>query len=634
MMIRKAPSSSVYAGTDQVRLLRYHGCMLFLMIVVASCGIVLWNTSHRIATDDVYPYQNVRHDDGVMNQKIRDNTNTIHKHGQVVLLLASHGRLMWYDVEKDEVDVLHEKHGIYYGGFYGDESETSLWYVSRPHNWKPETAIESLVELDVHTREHVKSVQIDSKFTHDVVRKGSFVYAADTERGGILELELPDMTLRRRMDLFTKKEHVNTLSPTSDGKYMWAMLHNLGPSILAKIDLDTGTVVRRIEHVGLQSHGAVQMDDSILFLDSNHGTLSRIHLETERIENIYTVDGHVFLKGLCVIDGIAFFGIAPSQNRQNRADENLNCEIAAFDLVEKRLLFRRKVPTMGLLNVISAPHLVPESTSVAVTSNPPGSYRSVLSGARELPYVTLPPDDPLSEYPPSIDSVHWDSGYPRLDNSRKNSRVGFDGGVQMILFHEDLSELKKAVLDMPSHYWEPEHQKKLNAFITGRDNQLAQFKPGTKAIHLIFSDRDAHNVFEFPWYREKFGHLVKPLLQKLLGKHYEYITRVQFALMPAQSEIKPHVDTGGYSKDGHRIHFVIASNPDVAFHVCDGDACVKLHTEEGTVFELNNRLKHYVKNDGHEDRVHMVVDVAEEARPRHPLQVGQICRYSAGQIIC
>jgi len=538
---------------------------------------------------------------------------------QVRLLLASHGRLMWYDVQRDTVDVLDEKHGIYYGGFYGDDDQTTLWYVSRPHNWKPETAVEYLVELEEDTKRKRRSVEIDSKFTHDVVRRGKFVYAADTDRGGILELELPDMTLRRRMDLFTRKEHVNTLSPTQDGKYMWAMLHNLGPSILAKIDLGAGTVVKRIENVGLQSHGAVQMGDFIIFLDSNHASLARINLETERIETLYSLDEEVFLKGLCVIDGIAFFGIAPSQRRQNRADENLQCEIAAFDMEQYRLLFRRRVPTKGLLNVISAPHLAPESTSIAVQSSSsssnssPGFYRQALV---------------------SIDTVRWDSGYPRLDNSRKNARVGFDGGIQMILYHEDVSELKKAVLSMPSEYWEPEYQKKSNAYITGRDNQLAQFKPGTRTIHLIFSDRDAENVFEFPWYRDTFGHLVKPMLQKLLGKHYECITRVQFALMPRHSEIKPHVDSGGYSEDGHRIHFVIASNPGVSFNVCDKDTCVKLQTEEGTVFELNNRLKHYVKNDGHEDRIHMVVDVAEEPRHRKRLEVGQLCHYSRGQVTC
>lgn len=615
---------------SQAQLLRYHGCVLCIGIVVITCVVIplmnRWDSTSEVPSSSRLV--------GELRTPGDDS---------VKLLLASHGRLMWYDVVRNSLDILDEGHGIYYGGFYGSDNptaQTSLWFVSRPHNWKPVTAEESLMEIK--GRQVMRSIRIDSKFTHDVVRKGRFVYVADTERGGILELELPDMKQRRRFDLFTHKEHVNTLSPTKDGTFLWAMLHNLGPSILAKIDLTTGTVVRRIPNVGIKSHGAVQLDeDYILFLDSDRASLARINLATEDIETLFSVEGDVFLKGLCVVDGVAFFGIAASQKRQNRADVSLSCELAAFDLEEKRLLFRRKLPTKGLLNVISAPHLIPESTTLAVTSTPPGSYRTALlslddtmTKGKEKSYLHLPPDDPLSQYPPSIDALHWDSGYPRLNNSRKNSRVGFDGGVQMILYHEDVSELKKAVTSLPLHYWEPEYQKTDNAYITGRDNQLAQFKPGTRSIHLIFSDRDAQNVFEFPWYREKFGHLVTPLLKKLLGSDYECISRVQFALMPAHSEIKPHVDSGGYSQEGHRIHFVIASSPDVSFHVCEKDKCVKIHTEEGTVFELNNRLKHYVKNDGQEARIHMVVDVAEGPRQRQPLHVGQICDYLRGEVTC
>lgn len=58
-----------------------------------------------------------------------------------------------------------------------------------------------------------------------------------------------------------------------------------------------------------------------------------------------------YLKGLCVVDDIAFFGIAPSAPRDRRADPSLNCELAAFDLQQRLLLWRRQLPTHGLLNV-------------------------------------------------------------------------------------------------------------------------------------------------------------------------------------------------------------------------------------------------------------------------------------------
>ncbi len=141
-------------------------------------------------------------------------------------------------------------------------------------------------------------------------------------------------------------------------------------------------------------------------------------------------------------------------------------------------------------------------------------------------------------------------------------------------------------------------------------------------------------VFEFPWYA-RFSDLLEPLFDELLGDQSKNVMRAQFALMPAHTEIKPHVDSGAYSSEGHRIHFVVKSNPDVSFGVCDSESdCVRLNTDEGTVFELNNRLKHFVKNESGQDRIHLVVDVAEGPRERTKLRVGQRCEYSHGDIVC
>lgn len=122
---------------------------------------------------------------------------------------------------------------------------------------------------------------------------------------------------------------------------------------------------------------------------------------------------------------------------------------------------------------------------------------------------------------------------------------------------------------------------------------------------------------------------------------------------------------GGYASRAHRIHVVIATNPQVVFAQCaadgrgrgagrdvvaataallaaggragvDGDSgCVPIRVaEEGLVFELNNRLKHYVVNGGDEPRIHLVVDVAESPRQPIELRVGQTCDYSRGSLDC
>ena len=50
-----------------------------------------------------------------------------------------------------------------------------------------------------------------------------------------------------------------------------------------------------------------------------------------------------FLKGLAVVDDIAYFGIAPHAVRNARADPALDCALAAFSLLSQQLLWRRKV---------------------------------------------------------------------------------------------------------------------------------------------------------------------------------------------------------------------------------------------------------------------------------------------------
>ena len=83
------------------------------------------------------------------------------------------------------------------------------------------------------------------------------MYLADTGHGTVWELRASDMSILREMQLFTVQEHVNTLAcwPSWPGAaeadagsphVLVAVLHNLGPSQLAQVDLSTGTVARRL----------------------------------------------------------------------------------------------------------------------------------------------------------------------------------------------------------------------------------------------------------------------------------------------------------------------------------------------------------------------------------------------------
>jgi hypothetical protein len=377
----------------------------------------------------------------------------------------------------------------------------------------------------------------------------------------------------------------------------------------------------------------------IVFLDSNEVSLGMVDVDSSEVDVFYALQdadpSQAFLKGLCIVDDIAFFGIAPSSPRSSRADKGLECELAAYDLLNQKLLFRKRLPTNGLLNVVAAPQLAVRISlhawwrvhlSLVATS---ARHRSHCSHCSHCSHRSSPQDNSRARQEDStqramvtphaafrravlgdpgrlavaarlyngiqelnIDpDASWSSGWPRIDNRKKNGREGFAGGTQLVLYKADLSALRRRLASIPSEQYDAAYQTEHNAYIGNRESVLERFKPGTKSFHLIFSGRDGHGVFEFPWYA-KFADLLEPLLEDLLGEQTSHIMRAQFALMPAHTEIKMHADSGGYSSEGHRIHFVVQSNPDVHFQVCQHeDDCIRLNTEEGLVFELNNRLK-------------------------------------------
>lgn len=141
----------------------------------------------------------------------------------------------------------------------------------------------------------------------------------------------------RELELFTPKEHVNTLAPTHDGK-LWALLHNLGSSQLAEVrrqlrhlhamrtdgsgagthcsqahrwhsmsallcacwpqppgpaslpgsraswqvDLASGKELRRIGGIGSKAHGLTFWQNKVLTLDSMGGALVAVDTSKDR----------------------------------------------------------------------------------------------------------------------------------------------------------------------------------------------------------------------------------------------------------------------------------------------------------------------------------------------------------------
>lgn len=82
------------------------------------------------------------------------------------------------------------------------------------------------------------------------------------------------------------------------------------------------------------------------------------------------------------------------------------------------------------------------------------------------------------------------------------------------------------------------------------------------------------------------------------------VLRVQLAELPAGETISPHRDTDMLALI-HRTHIPIATNDAVAFTIAGED----FFLGEGVLYELNNCVRHAVRNDGDTERIHLLVDM-------------------------
>ena len=82
------------------------------------------------------------------------------------------------------------------------------------------------------------------------------------------------------------------------------------------------------------------------------------------------------------------------------------------------------------------------------------------------------------------------------------------------------------------------------------------------------------------------------------------VVRVQLAGLPAGEAISPHRDMDMLASI-HRTHIPIATNHAVAFTIAGEDFFLR----EGVLYELNNCVRHAVRNDGDTDRIHLLVDM-------------------------
>jgi hypothetical protein len=186
--------------------------------------------------------------------------------------------------------------------------------------------------------------------------------------------------------------------------------------------------------------------------------------------------------------------------------------------------------------------------------------------------------------------------------------------------------------------WDVDRAAASNAVLAGREDNMARYKPGVQTVHLVFSDQSASQCFHFPWWDE-WKPVVMPLLDEILGwygipeaERESRIVRLQLARMGPGGAILKHSDTGRWASGLHRIHVPLITNKEVHFlFQADGEGnLVEIPVAPGAVFEINNVIPHQVHNSNHQERVHLLLDFAEQPLQCGRLKPGQRCQYKGG----
>lgn len=104
------------------------------------------------------------------------------------------------------------------------------------------------------------------------------------------------------------------------------------------------------------------------------------------------------------------------------------------------------------------------------------------------------------------------------------------------------------------------------------------------------------------------NHLVKGPIEDILNIFSSKVTRVRLAYLSKNFEIGAHVDYDpSYIV---RYHIPLITNPQVKMFMLRGKTVHETHLPaDGKIYFFNSGLKHWVKNDSDQGRLHLIIDV-------------------------
>ena len=116
--------------------------------------------------------------------------------------------------------------------------------------------------------------------------------------------------------------------------------------------------------------------------------------------------------------------------------------------------------------------------------------------------------------------------------------------------------------------------------------------------------------------------VLRHMLQSIAEDLEADLGRAKLVLLPAGRRVYPHIDRGRYYQLHDRYHLVLRSSSGSWLRA--GDEEVRMR--EGELWWFDNRQIHEARNDGSEDRIHLIFDLlppAKRALARQQLRAAQ-----------
>jgi hypothetical protein len=149
---------------------------------------------------------------------------------------------------------------------------------------------------------------------------------------------------------------------------------------------------------------------------------------------------------------------------------------------------------------------------------------------------------------------------------------------------------------------------------TSRQNEVYEDRvnPHLYTNTYIIQNHPLDWIFETPIMSEvldkkafqALSHIIEDLEEKIVGK----AARILLIKLGAKKNVALHVDNGDYLSTVRRFHIPLVTNDLVSYTVKDET----IHMKNSECWEINNLKYHSVKNDGDEDRIHLLIDILPE----------------------